>query len=76
MNATPRTGLPLKQLRAARSTASFERASTSREDREFMISIKKVKLTQKDVKNEGCSQDVVENKGTKTTHFDPPQYVY
>ncbi|MGA3165612.1 MAG: hypothetical protein ABSF14_05790 [Terriglobia bacterium] len=35
-----------------------------------MTKIKKARITQKDVKNEGCSQDVVENKGCKTTHFD------
>ncbi|MGA3165896.1 MAG: hypothetical protein ABSF14_07225 [Terriglobia bacterium] len=32
---------------------------------EFMTKIKKEKLTQRDVKNEGCSQDVDENKGRK-----------
>jgi hypothetical protein len=41
-----------------------------------MISIKKAELTQKDVKNEGRSQYVVENKGRKMTHFGTPQYVY
>ena len=39
-------------------------------DEVFMISIKKAKLTQKDVKNEGCSHDVIENKRQKMTHFD------
>jgi hypothetical protein len=41
-----------------------------------MIRIKKAAITQKDVKNEGCSQYVIENKGRKMTHFDTPQYVY
>jgi hypothetical protein len=63
MNAAPCTGSPLQQLRAARAAASFERASTSRANQEFMIRIKKAKLTQKDVKNEGCSQDLIETKG-------------
>jgi hypothetical protein len=63
MNAAPRTGSPLNQLRAARATAGFERASTSLADQEFMIRIKKVKLTLRDVKNEGCSQYVIEKKG-------------
>jgi len=33
-----------------------------------MIKIKKAKHTKKDVKNEGCSQDLVENKGRKYTN--------
>jgi hypothetical protein len=43
--------------------ASLERASTSRVDQEFMTKIKKTRITQKDVKNEGTSGDVYENKG-------------
>ena len=43
--------------------ASLERASTSRVDQEFMTKIKKARITQKDVKNEGTSGDVYENKG-------------
>jgi hypothetical protein len=31
-------------------------------DQEFMTKIKKTEITQKDVKNEGCSQYVIENK--------------
>jgi len=76
MKAAPDTGPPLKPWRAARATASFERAATSRVDQGFVIRIKKVKLSKKDVKNEGCSQDVVENKGSKMTHFCLPHYVY
>jgi hypothetical protein len=69
MNAAPRIGSPLKQLRGARATASLERASTRRVGKEFMIKIMKHELTQKDVKNEGCSQDIIENKGQKYTNF-------
>jgi hypothetical protein len=76
MNAAPRTDSSLDRLQAMRATASFERASTSVLDRKFMTNIKIVKLTLRNVKNEGCSQDVIENKGRKTTHFDQPQYVY
>ena len=68
MNATPHTDPPLEQLREARATASVERASTSRFCGEFMTKIKKAKHTKKDVKNEGCSQDLVENKGRKYTN--------
>ena len=68
MNPAPRIGSPLKQLRGARATASFERASTSRANQELVIRIKKAKLTQKDVKNEGCSQDVIETKGREYTN--------
>ena len=39
-------------------------------NRDSMTKLKKVRQTQKDVKNEGCSQYVIENKGCKTTHFD------
>jgi hypothetical protein len=35
---------------------------------EFMTKIKKAELTKKDVKNEGCSQYVVENKWRKYTN--------
>jgi hypothetical protein len=63
MNTAPHTGSPRKQLRAARALASLERASTSRVDQEFMTKIKKARITQKDVKNEGTSGDVYENKG-------------
>jgi hypothetical protein len=59
----PRTGPLLKQLRAARAMESCERAFTSRVDQEFMTKIKKARSTQKDVKNEGRSGDVYENKG-------------
>ena len=69
MKAAPDTGPPLKPWRAARATASFERASTSRVDQGFVIRIKKAKLTQKDVKNEGCSQDLIENRGQKYTNY-------
>ena len=69
MKAAPDTGPPLKPWRGARATASFERASTSRVDQGFVIRIKKVKLSKKDVKNEGCSQDVIENKGRETTKY-------
>ena len=65
MNAAPHTGSPLKQLQAARAMVSFERASTSRADQEFMTKIKKSRITQRDVKNEGTSGDVYENKGTE-----------
>jgi hypothetical protein len=34
-----------------------------------MIKIMKHELTQKDVKNEGCSQDVIETKGREYTNF-------
>jgi hypothetical protein len=63
MNAAPRTASPLKNLRAARAAASLERASASLVDREFMISIKEVKPMRRDVKNEGTSGDMYENKG-------------
>jgi len=43
--------------------ATFERGSTSRVDREFMTEIKETKIAQRDVKNEGTSGDVYENKG-------------
>jgi hypothetical protein len=69
MNPAPRIGSPLKQLRAARATASLERASTRRVGKEFMIKIRKHELIQKDVKNEGCSQDVIETKGREYTNF-------
>jgi len=63
MYATPHTGFPRKQMQAARATTSFERASTRRVDQEFMTNIKKARITQRDVKNEGTSGDVYENKG-------------
>jgi hypothetical protein len=63
MYAAPHTGFPLKQIQAARATTSFERASASRVDQEFMTNIKKARITQRDVKNEGTSGDVYENKG-------------
>jgi hypothetical protein len=63
MNAAPHTGSPLKHLRATRAAASFERASTSLVDQEFMIRIKEVKPIRRDVKNEGTSGDMHENKG-------------
>jgi hypothetical protein len=63
MNAAPHTGSPRKQLRAARAMASLQRASTSRVDQKFMTKIKIARITQKDVKNEGTSADVYENKG-------------
>ena len=63
MYAAPRTGFPRKQTQAARATTSFERASTSRVDQEFMTNIKKTRITQRDVKNEGTSGDMYENKG-------------
>jgi len=69
MKAAPRPGCRLKQLRAARATMSFERASTCQVYQDFMMKIKKAKLTQKDVKNEGCSQDLMENKGQKYTNY-------
>jgi hypothetical protein len=34
-------------------------------DEEFMTNIKKAGITQRDVKNEGTSGDVYENKGTE-----------
>jgi hypothetical protein len=34
------------------------------------MNIKQGARTQKDVKNEGCSQDLIENKWQKTTQFD------
>ena len=67
MYAAPHTGFPLKQIQAARATTSFERASASRVDQEFMTNIKKARITQRDVKNEGTSGDVYENKGEDDT---------
>ena len=43
------------------------RTPASRGDQQFMIEIKKAKLTQRDVKNEGTSGDVYENKGEDDT---------
>jgi hypothetical protein len=37
-------------------------------DQEFMTKIKKTEITQKDVKNEGCSQYVIENKSVLSHH--------
>ena len=45
--------------------ASLQRASMSRVDQEFMTKIKKARITQKDVKNEGRPGDVYENKWTE-----------
>jgi hypothetical protein len=72
MNATPHTGSQRKQLRAARAMASLERASTSRADQECMTKIKKAGITQRDVKNEGTSGDVYENKGEDDKIADNP----
>jgi hypothetical protein len=63
MNAAPHIGSPRNQLRAARAMTSLERASTSRADQECMTKIKKAGIIQRDVKNEGTSGDVYENKG-------------
>jgi hypothetical protein len=65
MDDTPHTGSPLQQLRAARAMATFATAYASQMDQEFMTNIKKAGITQRDVKNEGTSGDVYENKGTE-----------
>jgi hypothetical protein len=43
--------------------ATFATAYASQMDQEFMTKIKKAGITQRDVKNEGTSGDVYENKG-------------
>ena len=65
MGDTLHTGSPLKHLRAARAMASFARAYAGQMDEEFMTNIKKAGITQRDVKNEGTSGDMYENKGTE-----------
>ena len=65
MGDAPHTGSPLKHLRAARAMASFATAYAGQMDEEFMTNIKKAGITQRDVKNEGTSGDVYENKGTE-----------
>ena len=45
--------------------ATFATAYASQMDQEFMTKIKKAGITQRDVKNEGTSGDVYENKGTE-----------
>ena len=63
MGDAPHTGSPLKHLRAARAMATFATAYASQMDQEFMTKIKKAGITQRDVKNEGTSGDIYENKG-------------
>ena len=63
MDNTLHTGSPLKHLRAARAMASFATAYAGQMDEEFMTNIKKAGITQRDVKNEGTSGDMYENKG-------------
>ena len=63
MDDAPHTASPLKQLRAARAMATFATAYASQMDQEFMTNIKKAGITQRDVKNEGTSGDMYENKG-------------
>ena len=65
MGDTPHTASPLQHLRAARATATFATAYASQMDQEFMTNIKKAGITQRDVKNEGTSGDMYENKGTE-----------
>jgi hypothetical protein len=65
MDNTLHTGSPLKHLRAARAMASFATAYAGQMDEEFMTNIKKAGITQRDVKNEGTSGDMYENKGTE-----------
>ena len=65
MGDAPHTGSPLKHLRAARAMASFATAYAGQMDEEFMTNIKKAGITQRDVKNEGTSGDMYENKGTE-----------
>jgi hypothetical protein len=65
MGDAPHTGSPLKHLRAARAMATFATAYASQMDQEFMTKIKRAGITQRDVKNEGTSGDVYENKGTE-----------
>jgi hypothetical protein len=65
MDDAPHTASPLKHLRAARATATFATAYAGQMDEEFMTNIKKAGITQRDVKNEGTSGDMYENKGTE-----------
>ena len=52
----------------ARATASSERGSTSRAGQDFMTKIKNGMMVQRrDVKNEGTSGDMYENKGEDDT---------
>ena len=44
--------------------ATFATAYAGQMDEEFMTNIKKAAITQRDVKNEGTSGDVYENKWT------------
>jgi hypothetical protein len=67
MNAAPLTGSSNKPLRTAWAIGSFKRASTSRADRELMTKINRARMAQRDVKNEGTSGDVYENKGSHDT---------
>ena len=67
MGDAPHTGSPLKHLRAARAMATFATAYASQMDQEFMTKIKRAGITQRDVKNEGTSGDVYENKGAHDT---------
>ena len=64
MDDAPHTASALKQLRAM---ATFATAYASQMDQEFMTKIKKAGITQRDVKNEGTSGDVYENKGAHDT---------
>jgi hypothetical protein len=67
MDDAPHTASPLQHLRAARATATFATAYASQVDEEFMTNIKKAGITQRDVKNEGTSGDMYENKGVHDT---------
>ena len=64
MDDTPHTASPLQHLRAM---ATFATAYASQVDQEFMTKIKKAGITQRDVKNEGTSGDMYENKGAHDT---------
>ena len=64
MNTAPHPGSPLKPMGVAWATASSERGSTSRAGQDFMTKIKNGMIVQRrDVKNEGTSGDMYENKG-------------
>jgi hypothetical protein len=63
MDDAAHTASPLKHLRAARATATFATAYASQVNQVFMTNIKKAGIIQRDVKNEGTSGDVHENKG-------------
>jgi hypothetical protein len=65
MGDAPHTASPLKQLRAPRAMATFATAYASQVNQVFMTNIKKAGITQRDVKNEGTSGDMYENKGTE-----------